>query len=191
MKINHSQLIEILNLSKGALIVGILAHTDAKAKKTNNPYGCITKIVRAVGFVGADYQKAVIREGDRQNAIPTQFTAESLSWGEWLIPNKVITHKGNFYLRTQSTPGQRNRQPAKVLNYRAENGQYVKHEDIKQFLPVVKESAKQQFAGLNETIFVRTYAFDSIKKIRIIGFTLELGNESDFDLSPIVEKLNK
>lgn len=168
--ITHNQLFEMVRDSKGVLIVGIRALTNARTKKTNNPFGEIYKEVSAVGFVGAGYEKAVINEGARQGE-RVEWEPESLPWGEWEIINKVINHKGERYLRTQSTPGQRRRQPAKVLAYRNASGHILNKELIKQFLPATRESAKQQDAGLVETVFIRTYSFNSIKKIRINGET--------------------
>ena len=169
----HAELVNILKNSNGALPVGILAVTDAKALKTGNPFGTILKTVRAVGWVGAKYENAVNREGVRQG-VDAEFVAAPLPWGDWLVKNKVITHKGEFYLRTQSTPGGRKRQAAKVLAYRGENGQYLSREQVAPFLPKTRESAKQQEAGLEETIFVRTYKLNSIKRIRIGGKTHDL-----------------
>ncbi len=175
-KLSYSKLIEHLKASKGVSIVGLSALCDARARKTGNPYGTILKRIRAVGFVGADYGKAVNREADRQG-VESSFQAESLPWGKWLIPNKVIEHNGEFYIRTQTTPGQRRKQAAKVLGYQAEKGGQLTYEAIKPFLPVSKESDKQQNAGLAETVWVRTYKFSSINRIRIAGVTYNLVNE--------------
>ncbi len=170
-------MVDILASKKGANIIGIEAETDCRARKTNNPFGVIFKHVRAVGFCGADYEIAVINEGFRQNK-EIEFTSEPLPWGVWKLDGKVIEHKGNLYLRLQTTSGQRKRQPAKILSYRAENGRFVSYEEIKSFLPEKRESQKQLDAGLKteSEIMVRTYAFNSIKKIRINGETFILNS---------------
>lgn len=159
----------------GARPVGIVADVDAKARKTGNPFGSVSKRVRVVGFVGADYQSAVKNEAARQGTDGKAFKAESLPWGEWVpgFENRVIRHNGKLYLRTQSTPGQRNRQPARVLAYRGEDGRFLSRDDIKPFLPRERESAKQQAtAGLSRTVHVRTYSFEGIRALRIGGKTL-------------------
>jgi hypothetical protein len=179
--LTHGQLIAMINSTNGALPVGLLSETDSKAKKTGNPYGRILKRSRSVGWIGVNYQASVEREAARQgNSVC--FDADPLPWGNWLIPNKVISHKGEFYLRTQSTPGGRKRQPAKVLGFRSEaTGQFLSYETVKPFLPPVRESNKQaEEAGLEGSenqIKVRTYKFDSIQKIRIGGVTYTLINE--------------
>jgi hypothetical protein len=161
----------------GAMPVGIVATTDARARKTGNPYGKISKTVKAVGFVGADYGASVERQSER-NGNKTEFIPDSLPWGQWEIPNKVIFHKGKFYLRTQTAPGNRRKQAAKVICYRAENGQFLSREDVKPFLPVAKESARQAdeagLEGAENQIWVRTYAFESLEKIRIGGRTYKV-----------------
>ena len=181
LTLTQSELLAKLRASNGALIVGIEAITDAKAQKRDietrkflNPHGAILKHVRAVGIVGADYQTSVLNEALRQDKSAT-FEASALPWGEWLVPGKVITHNGKLYMRTQCTPGQRRKQPARVLSYRNESGQFIAKSDATQFIPARVESAKQQSeTGITKTVWVSTYAFDSIKKIRMGGNTYEL-----------------
>lgn len=172
-KLTYSSLINYLANHKGVALVGLSTLTDAKARKTGNPFGTVYKQCRGVGLVGADYQAAVNREGSRQG-VEANYQAESLPWGEWIVQNKVIGHKGQFYLRTQSSPGQRRKSPVRVVAYRNSTGQFLPSEQVKPFLPEAKESAKQENAGLEKTVWVRTYGFNSIRKIRVNGQTFEL-----------------
>ncbi len=176
-KLSYSKLIQFLKDSKGVLIVGILALCDSNARKTGNPYGKIFKQIRAVGFVGVNYGKAVEREQVRQEK-EIDFVPDALPWGEWIVNHKLIGHNGEFYLRTQTTPGQRRTQAAKVICYRDANGKFLSRDDVKPFLPVAKESAKQQDKGLAETVWVRTYKFSSIQRIRINGETYLLAPDA-------------
>lgn len=170
--LSHSALVALLQGIKGMAIVGLEALTDTRARK--NPFGKISKLVRTTGFVGVDYEASVNREATRQGG-QAEFDSDPLPWGEWLIPSKVITHKGNLYLRTQTTPGTRRKVACKVLSYRGENGQFLSREQVKPYLPEAKESAKQQDeTGIKQTVWVRTYAFNSIQKIRIMGETYKL-----------------
>lgn len=175
--LNHFELTNLIRQTKGAAIIGILAVTDARAKKTNNPFGTIFKTVRAVGFCGANYGNAVLNEGLRENK-SINFIEENLPWGSWLIPCKVIEHKGDLYLRLQSTAGQRQRQPAKVLGYQSETGQALTFKQIEKFLPAKTESAKQVGAGIDtgKTVMVRTYKFSSLKVVRINGQSYQIKN---------------
>lgn len=178
--ITHSQLVSLISSTKGAFPLGILSETDARAKKTGNPYGEIRKRSYAVGFVGADYQASVNREAGRQGGNAGEFKAKPRPWGEWLpgLESKVATHKGRFYLRTQSAPGQRERQKAEILFYRGENGQFLRHKDVAPFLPAKSFSNRQASVGVGadtgEQVDVREYAFDSILRIRHKGETLKV-----------------
>jgi len=172
--ITHSKLVALLQGNAGAMPVGIVATTDAKARKTGNPHGVITKTVRAVGFVGADYETSVQNQTLAAGVKNPDFQADSLPWGEWLVPSKVIQHKGKLYLRTQTTAGMRRTVSARVLAYRDDKGRFIARDEAQKFLPPVRESAKQADAGLEGAkaqVWVRTYAFDSLERIRIAGRT--------------------
>lgn len=178
--LTHDQLTELLK-SGGAMPVGISAITDARLKKTGNPFPQKTafKKIKAVGFAGANYEKSVNGQLSR-HGMKEEFQADSLPWGEWVIPNKVIAHKGKLYLRLQTTSGQRKRQPAKLLGFFDVNGKPIPKEEVKPFLPKVVESEKQAEVGLghiSEQVFVRTYAMDSIVRIRCKGETFALSNK--------------
>lgn len=177
--ITYGQLLNLIRKCPGLLMVGLYALTDAKALKTGNPFPgkLIFKQIVATGIVGADYESAVNREANRQGGQP-EFDAESLPWGSWLIPGKVIEHTDkagnyNLYLRTQTTPGNRRTVPAKVICYRNASGHILTKAEVSPFLPpVLYESNKQrEETGINETVWVRTYKFSSIRKIRIAGIT--------------------
>jgi hypothetical protein len=173
-KLSYSELINYLANHKGVAMIGLSTLTDAKARKTGNPFGQVFKQCRGVGLVGADYQASVNREGERQG-VEADYKAESLPWGQWRIPNKVIEHKGQFYLRTQSSPGQRRKSPVRIVAYRNSTGQFLPSEQVKPFLPEAKESSKQESSGLSSgTVWVRTWGFNSIKKVRVNGQTFEL-----------------
>lgn len=173
-KMTYSELVARVS-RPGAVMVGLSTLTDAKARKTGNPFGTVFKQSRGVGIVGADYQSAVRREGERQGAENAQaFRAESRPWGEWLVPSKVATHKGKLYLRTQSAPRQRKTSPWKVNAYRDASGKFLSPETVKPFLPEKSDSARQSAVGLDAKVEVREFCFDSIQKVRIDGKTFEL-----------------
>lgn len=174
-KLSPSQVVALVSAYAGARPIGIEAEVDARLLKTGNPHKNCLKYIRVTGFCGANYQNAVKREGARQGVEAENFESEKLPWGKWLVPNKVIENEGEFYLRVQTTPGMRKRSAAKVLSYRA-NGKFLNYEDIKPFLPEKSESKKQQRAGLDETVMVRTYKVSNLKKIRIGGQTYVVEN---------------
>jgi hypothetical protein len=169
--ITHTELANIIRNIPGTVIMGIQAATDARARKTGNPHGPITKVVRAVGIVGANYAGAVARESG------ADFKADALPWGSWDTPSKLIRHNGALYLRTQTRPGNRRAQAARVLRYESQDGKRLRREDVKPFLPAPSVSRKQQDAGLEtvkEQVWVRTYSFESLRKVRIQGRTYKV-----------------
>jgi len=177
--ITKENLVARLQGTPGTIFVGIEALTDAKARKTGNPApdGLIFKRVRGAAMVGADYQTSVKNESLAQGG-KGEFKAAPLPWGEWLIAGKVISHKGENYLRTQSRPGQRRVAATKVLGYFAKDGAPLSFDAISAFLPEKSESKKQIAAGIaadkKEQVWVNTYKFSSIQKIRIDGQTFRL-----------------
>lgn len=178
--LTHSQFVALLKSKGGALPVGLRATTDAKLLKTNNPFVGVVKDVRAVGFVGANYERAVQREGvvRQGHSDADAFVVESRPWGQWVsgLESKVATHKGRFYLRTQTTPGMRKRQPAKVIAYRDASGAKLTYADVAPYMPAKSTSAKQAAVGMDapNQVAVREYAFDSIKVVRVGGRSYKL-----------------
>lgn len=178
--LTHTQFVNLLRSKGGALPVGIRAVTDAKLRKTGNPFIGVVKHVSAVGFVGANYGASVRREGVGRQAAwdADSFVAAPRPWGAWVegLECKVAVHQGRYYLRTQSTPGQRKRQPAKVTAYRDANGVTLSHAQIAPFMPAKSTSAKQSAVGIEAhlQVDVREYAFDSIKIVRVMGCTYRL-----------------
>ena len=51
-----------------------------------------------------DYENAV-NNRLKANGLEPCFKASKLPWGTWYIPNKVIEHKGSFYLRMYDFEG--------------------------------------------------------------------------------------
>jgi len=175
LKITESQLAEMLENHKGLAIVGIDALTDARARKTGNPFEKVEKLSRFVGFVGMDYSRAVNRELESQGR-ETSFEAKPLQWGEWMkdkdgkISRKIITHKGKLYFATTSNRKIRLKKKVKVQFYA--DGLPVDKETIAAFLPAKRVSERQSDAGLEDgsvQVERRTFAFSSAKRIRFNG----------------------
>lgn len=60
--------------------------------------GDVTKVVKMNVQLNADYESSVNRRLEKQGDAPT-FKAQGLPFGDWLVPNKVITYNGKLYLR--------------------------------------------------------------------------------------------
>lgn len=191
-KITHAELVKLIVNRPGAFPVGLLAETDARCVKKDretgerHPFGEISKISYSVPFVGAKYEAAVNREASRQGSEGT-FQALGLPVDrEWLpgAEGKVLRSKSNpeiLYLRTQTVPGQRLRNKARVLAYRGENGQFLSKKEVKPFLPVKSFSQRQASVGVgardgNEgnQVDVRDFKFASLRKVKVGGEVFEI-----------------
>jgi hypothetical protein len=170
--ITPAELVEKIKAINGNVFVTLETITDAKAKKTGNPFGTILKQSIAHVAIGHNYQNAVNAQGKREeNENAGEFVAQPLPWGEWLVPNRLIGHKGEIYVRTQTNPSVRFGRPAKV-QYRDTEGKFLSREAVKPHLPVKAESARQAAFGNEGKIEVRTLKLSSIRRIRIAGETL-------------------
>lgn len=173
--LTQSEFVALLASHKGAAFLGLDTLTDAKAKKTGNPYGVILKRARCVTQTGVGYEGAVNRQGGREG-VEAEFVADRLPWGKWLVPNKVIEHNGRLYLRTQTTAGMRRKRPA-VVRYLTPNGERLTREAVRPFLPEKTGSAKQESHGVMEEIQVRAIALDNVLRVRVNGETVILKGE--------------
>jgi len=184
MNAKAKRILDAIAATRGAQPVAIVADVDARCVKKDrvtkvpHSFGDISKRIFARGMTGADYQAAVEREAGRQGADASEFEAGALPKGRNWVPGFVgrvlVSDDGSkFYLRTQTTPGQRDAQAARVLFYRSEAGKFLRHAEVKPYLPPERESNKQaEDAGLDRTVHVRDYGFEGIRSLRIGGRTL-------------------
>jgi hypothetical protein len=162
--ITHSEFAAFLAARRGAIILSILANTDPKARKTGNPFREIRKEQKLTVVTGADYTKAVEKQGGEG------FKADGLSYGEFAgeqLKNKVIkTESGKLQLRTvfRNAP-----KPIKI-EWIAD-GERVSKEVIAPYLPTPAPSRKQQMVGVTgkREVKVRNFDFNNIKQVTIRG----------------------
>jgi hypothetical protein len=160
--INHDTFTSLLRSRLGALILGLEIVTTPKASKGAPPL--IEKVAKGSALVGGSYGKAVEKQSGQT------FVPEGLPWGEWLVPNKVITHKGERYLRTIA----RNQRP--MSSHFLSACKAIEKEKVLPFLTTPAPSARQESVGLHgkRQVRVRTIKFDNIKTIKIKGETYRL-----------------
>lgn len=189
-KLTHSELAALITARPGAFPIGILAETNAhcvkKDRETGIPhsFGEITKLSYSVPFTGGNYENAVKREGNRQGGDAEQFKAAPLPKDREWVPgweNKILRSKADhskLYLRTQTVPKQRLRNKARILAYRAANGQFIKKEEVKPFLPVKSISKRQLTVGVGEhtgeQVDVRDFLFSSIRRVKVTRKVYEI-----------------
>lgn len=86
----------VCNANKGAIaVVETLTNVNIPKK-----WGLaeVTKYTHKRVQVGYEYESAVNRRRLAEG-VSGEFNALSLPWGEWLVPNRVLTHKGKTYYR--------------------------------------------------------------------------------------------
>ena len=141
-------------------------------RKTGNPLADakVEKLVSKTCQFGYSYENAVNNRLDKVG-VTEDFKADSLAWGEWLIPNKVITHKGKFYGRFYTM------QNAECTTIYFVNGRVANPSElaiIEQFAYESGESKKQAESGLIENqVKPMNYEFSKILSIRVNGQTYE------------------
>lgn len=109
--------------------------------------GVVTKNVVGRVQLFYNYENAVNNRLE-QNGSERNFNAQSLAWGEWLIPNKLIAHNGEIYVRMYTFNGGE-LQTTYFVNNRPAT------EDEVELIKAWKESKSrtsktQENAGLNE-----------------------------------------
>lgn len=164
--LSFSELVNELQSTKGCQFINLVSMTTPKMNKTNNPYyGRIQKVSTAQMQFGYDYERAVnnrlIKEGKEPN-----FTTEKLPYGKWLFKNKVIEHKGTFYIRTYSV---KNSFPK--VQYLLDGVEVSKDmlDDIKRYIKEdTSSSSKQDYFGLEDNqVKPKNYKFDNIISLTI------------------------
>lgn len=87
----------VMNLI-GCVFAHITTETIVKIPKKYGLCGVVTKVVSKVVQLNYSYENAVNNRLEREGK-DRDFEAQKLPWGEWFVANKIISHKGKFYLR--------------------------------------------------------------------------------------------
>jgi hypothetical protein len=102
---NTSELIQKVANISGCRFAGIEYKSEENLPKKLG-LGVVTKIVCGIVQINYSYENAVNNRLKKQGGAGT-FQAESLPWGTWYSENKVIEHKGQYYLRYYAIVGQK------------------------------------------------------------------------------------
>lgn len=94
-------LIEQVKNIKSCVFAGITYRSTEKLPKA---FGVVTKVVDKQVQLNYDYENAVNNRLKKAGK-DANFKAESLPWGSWYVPNKVIVHGDEYYLRMYSYKG--------------------------------------------------------------------------------------
>lgn len=156
--INSGQLAAVISAYKGATPVTILANTDARCRKTGNPYKAVRKVNKINGFIGFDYDKSVNRQLVREDK-EADFEVSERAWGGHLT-SAIVEHKGKLSLCLKVEKAGKPRYYA--------DGKLVSKSAIERFLPPYRPATNQ---GTDKEIVYRNYLLDNILAIRIGGET--------------------
>lgn len=101
------EFIQNLKGIKGCTFCNIIYKSDMKAPKKLG-LGKVEKVVELNGQFDYNYETAVNNRLEKEGK-PRSFNAQTLPWGTWLYPNKVIEHTKNgetlFYVRFYCVKG--------------------------------------------------------------------------------------
>ena len=91
------QLADRLMNQAGTTFATLTTRTDARCRKTANPFGTVYKTSRVNVALGTDYAAGVNRQRGREDN-EEAFTAQARQWGT-VLAGCVVEHKGKLYLR--------------------------------------------------------------------------------------------
>ena len=161
--IGKGQLAAVISAYKSAQPVTILADTDARCRKTGNPFKIVRKVNRINGFLNFDYDKSVNRQLVREDKA-ADFEAQQRKWGVHLTP-ALVEHNGNLSLCLKV-------EKAGKARYYAD-GKLVSKDTVRQWLPPYRAASTQ---GTDKEIVYRNYRLDNIRAIRIGGNTYRVSD---------------
>lgn len=139
--------------------------TYASSVKMPKAFGVVTKVNSTNVQINFDYVKAVKNRIAKSGGNPDDFKGESLPWGQWELQNKVITHKGNRYLRFYANKN------AKPITQYFVDGVPATSEQIAEIKARENtKSAKQSAAGLDDNqVIPRCVAFSNVRYLAVNG----------------------
>lgn len=156
-KITKQQLFSLLNEIDGAkpTFVTLMADTDARLKKTNNPYIGTRKVSKIRGLLNFNYTNSVNNQREREGN-EKEFVAQERKYGiKFDDKNGCLLHGANdikLIVKVDSTLKPRY----------FHNGKLISKELIKPFLPSTNTAPQQE---LEKEIIYRNYDLSNIKKI--------------------------
>jgi hypothetical protein len=159
--ISQLDLLGILQDFAGYSFAGLQTLTDARAKKTDNPFKdkIVLKESQLLVNVGFHYSNSLVNQAKREN-VSTDFDVQPRKRGIRLPNSPLVEHKGNFYLEAKVE---------KVFQPRFTDvdGIELSKEDVLPFLPKKRESATQD--KLVKKIYLRDFKLASIQKFAFDG----------------------
>lgn len=136
--------------------------------------GVVTKLVKAQIQFNYSYENAVNNRLEKQGN-EGSFEADKLPWGEWLIPNKIITHKGSLYVRYYDYVGA-DKNTTWFVNGKVANNEEL--EKIFTYLRSKDNTSKKQaeFGLVDNQVKPKVVKAENIISMRVGGATYRKGS---------------
>lgn len=163
----EAEIFAILAETKGAKIVSFTARTDARLKKTGNPYKGVVKVQRVNALVNFHYDAGVLRRLEKEGKSPDDFK-KGTSWhvpvlgkdGE-LTPFCQHPKTGEYYLRICCLK-------RLEATYEDQDGVVLTREQIAEWLPAANGYENQ---GLDDPLVFLTFKLSGIEQLTVDGVT--------------------
>ena len=162
--IAKDELIKLIDGISGTTFVGIDMVSEARMRKTNNPYVGAVKRTALSGQINYDYENAVNKQLQREGKgdIVPVFEAQPRKWG--VRQGNWIEHKGEHYLSLKVLGN-----PSSVFEF---EGKQINEELLKDYM--VESHKPHTQAELDKEIVVRDIKLSNIRGIRILGEEYEV-----------------
>jgi hypothetical protein len=186
MKVTSKELMERIKTIKGATFVKFVAETEVRMNKTGNPYYGSTKIAVVAGNLGANYETVVNNQLSREDK-EINFVAQ---------PPKGKVHTDSKHFLTDEKTGTKTylvvyplyksqeRQEQEPTKYYFE-GKEIDGELLKPFM-VKSYASKSQ--GTEKPIIYRTYGFEAILSMTLLGEEYAIVNDAVEQVAVNVEQ---
>lgn len=167
-----NQLADVLfakSFQKGAAVIAsVIQYTDAKAKKTNNPFGVIMKLTTLTVLLNTDYEKGVLNQLKREDKDESEYEK-----GVNTMPLTFGTNNRFIGLYDRNKDGIMH----PVLQYRPFDNSHPKSEYFANNLPIEKEKiayllpskSKAVNQGCEKEIFWRKLYLSNLVELKLDG----------------------
>ena len=150
-------------IKRGTVIVSFHSTTDARLKKTGNPFGDCTKQSHVNGILGYIYENSVNNQREREakanGTEAEKFVAQPRKWGVRLN-RAFVLHNGHLYITVKV---ERSLEPPRYFD---EKGNELSKEQVEPFLPKQYKSTTQD---LEKEVITRDYGMNSFDSIKVNG----------------------
>lgn len=156
-KPSTQSIIDLLINFNGHSFIGLTTLTDARAKKTGNPYGKILKKTKLLANIGFHYKNSLNNQAKREGK-EIDFDIKPRRWGVRMENTPLVKHNDKYYLEYKA-------ENVQSVQYYTEQGEELTKEQVQEFLPKKSTSSTQR--ELTKKIILRDVAIENILSLRI------------------------